>query len=154
MQQTPLRLTYDDFQTWIRALRYATKKHTLLNERLIYCNLKLTGGHGSSLDQPLTKIHTAFNPFLHWIERKDATQEELEEVKDIVAAYEAFSLTLNERELILLCHLILKKITTSELAVRLNISRTTLYQDKNVLLKKWVTFFSTPEAIKTGSISQ
>lgn len=142
MNHVQTRLTFDDFENWIRALRYATKKYTMLHERLVYCNLKLTCGHGSSLDRPLQKVHPKYNPFLHWIESKDKAAEDLEAIEEVVKGYEAFSSTLSDIENVLLSHLILKKTTMSELAMRLELSRTTMYTYKNGLLQKWVSFFS------------
>lgn len=141
MQHGQRNKTMDDFQDWIRALHVGLRKFEALFDRLTIYEHKLVSGPSSNLKEPIKQAVANYNPFLHWIVKIEETKEQLGDLQDIILDYDALWKILLPQEQALLSNLITRKLTMTQLALSLDISRTHLYTIRNDLYQKWVNYF-------------
>lgn len=141
MINQPKPLTMDEFNDWVRALHAGLRRFEALFDKLSIYEHKLVTGPSSNLKETIQKVGSNSNPFLHWILKIDETKEQLGDLEELVQGYAFFLAQLNHLEQALLSTLITRKISMTQLAMDLEISRTYLYQIRNELFQKWVLFY-------------
>lgn len=89
-------------------------------------------------ERPHTQSDPYHNPNVIWLDKMMETEKKIKELEVKLVPLDKFVATLSEQEKLVMNQLVMNSCSGTELAKQMKVSRTRVYEIKNIIIRKWM----------------